>query len=123
MPITLSDEHLEHLATTRQQGVERLSRLIGQRPGLRTHALGEQRQGFSIDLIRLRELASGPSEVPRLTGIGHHHRHLGRSEGGHRRTLVPPGGFQYDQRRVMPAQLLDKFLDTRLIIVDRPALT
>jgi hypothetical protein len=49
--IALRDQHLEHLATTRQQGVEPLSRLIRQRPGLRTHALGEQRQGFGIDLI------------------------------------------------------------------------
>ena len=101
-PVSLGDDHLEHLASTGQQRVERGRRLIRPRPGLGAHALGEQRQRLGVELIRLRELAGGPGEVAHLPGIRHHDGHPRRRERRDDGPLVPARRLEdHEHRRVL----------------------
>ena len=54
--IPLGGEHLDQLATAREERVERLDGLIWQRAGCGPHALGEQREDLGINRIGLGQL-------------------------------------------------------------------
>jgi hypothetical protein len=119
--VALGDEPLKHLATTCRQSVKGPGRLIGQRPGVGAHALGEERQGVGIDPIGLGELAGGPGEVAYLSRGGHDQREPGRGEGGDRGALVSARGRQDVERRGLPVQTPEQRLDAGLIIGHSPA--
>ena len=121
--VALGDQHFEHLATTGQQSVKSIGRLIGQRPGVGTHALRKERQGIGIDPIGFGELAGGPGEVTDLARVGHDQREPGRREGGDGGALVSASGLHHDERRGVPAQALEQCLDASLIIGHGPAVT
>jgi hypothetical protein len=77
--VALGGQHFEHLATTGQQSVKSIGRLIGQRPGVGTHALRKERQGIGIDPIGFGELAGRPATHP---GAFDDARHQGVSLSG-----------------------------------------
>lgn len=81
-PVAFGVEHLEHLATARQYGIERAGRIIGERPWVGMHPLGKKGEGVGIDTVGLRDLACRTREVADLTWVGNHQRHRRCSQGG-----------------------------------------
>ena len=114
--VPLGREHAEQLAPAGEEGIERLDRLVRQRPGSGPHALGEERQDLGIERVGLRELASGLGEVAHLAGIGDHDGQAGRGEGGDGRRLVATGGFEHEERRREPVAAGDQLLNARLVV-------
>ncbi len=120
--IALGHQHPEDLAPPRQQAVESMGRLIGQRARLGPDALGEEGQGVSVDPIGLGQLTGGAREVAHLAGIGHDQRQPGGGERGHRGALVSARRLQDYERRSVAAQTLEQPLNARFIIGGGPAL-
>jgi hypothetical protein len=108
---------LDQLAAAGEQGVERLDRLVGQRPGSGAHPLGEEGEDLGIDRVGLGELAGRLGKVAHLAGIDHHEREPGGPQCGHERGFVAAGGFEHDEgqgeRLAVGDQLADSLLGIR----------
>ena len=95
--IPLGGQHLDQLAAPGEQGVERLDRLVGQRPGLRSYPLGKEREDPGVDGVSLGELAGRLGKGSYLAGIDDHQREPHRGQRGHEGRFVATGGFEHDQ--------------------------
>jgi hypothetical protein len=97
MAILLGEQHVEQLPAARDQFAQRL-RLGGrQRPDRGLHAFRKARDGFSIERVRLGELAGSPGEVADLPGIGHDDGQAGARQPGRHRRFVAARGLQHDE--------------------------
>ena len=67
--ILLHADHLDDLASSRDQFAEPLRLLRGDRPRLRTDFLGEDGDDLRVDRVGLGELAQGAGEVSDLARI------------------------------------------------------
>lgn len=68
--VLLGREHLEELPAASRQADQSLRRGVWQGPGLRAHALGEERQDTGVDSVGLGELAGALGKVAHLAGVG-----------------------------------------------------
>jgi hypothetical protein len=122
-PIALRLQHLEQLATAREQRLELLGLRIRQRADLRPDALREQREQIGVDPIRLGELSRRFGKVAHLPRIHHHDRQIRRGKCRDTQELVPTGRFEDNQLRAIPADTLYQRAHAPLVILHGPPLS
>ena len=105
-PIAFGPQHPHELPPARQQRVEGLRCLIGQRTRRRTDPLGEQRQDVGVETIRRGQLAGRPSEVADLPRVDHHHRLPPRGQRRHGRSFIAPRRLNHYEDGCEPLQAL-----------------
>jgi hypothetical protein len=79
-PVALGTDHLDDLAPPGDQLGQALYLGIGQRPGLRPDAFGEQRDHLSIEGVGIGAAAERPDEIADLPRVDHRERQLGAAE-------------------------------------------
>jgi hypothetical protein len=89
-PMALSHQHPEELASSLQQRVKLLRRLVWKRAGHGAHRFGAVRDEPRIERVGLRQLAGRLGNITHLTRVPHGKRQLGNGEGGHPGALPAP---------------------------------
>jgi hypothetical protein len=121
-PIAFGAHHPQDLTPSRQQRVQGLGAIVGQRAGIRPHSLSEEGQRVGVDPIRLGQLARGTSEVAHLPRIGYDQRQPSHRERGHGGALVSSGGLQDHERGRGLVQPSEQLLNACLIVGGGPVL-
>ena len=94
----------DQLGAAGDQVVEQGHLRLGLGRGRRSHRAAIIGQHQGVDLVRLGELAAGPGEVTRQTGVDHTDEDARLVQGGDERPVVRPGGFADDVDRRRAAQ-------------------
>ena len=118
--ILLPHQDAHHLPPACQHGAECLGIGVPKRACRWTNGLAEVRQNPGIQPVSLRQLPSGPGEVPHLAGIDDCHRQRCRGQSCNQLKLQAAGGLRNHCDGSETDQLVHKLVHTGLIILHAP---